>query len=69
MKILTSFIALQTNGADRISYTYDEVDDETGAITNANVKESFVVTNANVRGHLTSIRNFIANNKLSESEE
>lgn len=66
MKILTSFIALQTNGADRISYTYDEVDDETGAITSANVKESFVVTNPNIRGHLTSIRNFIANNKLSE---
>ena len=66
MKILSSYIVLNVNGADRISYTYDEVDDETGAITNANVKESFVVTNANVRGHLTSIRNFIANNKLSE---
>lgn len=66
MKQLSSFMVLSVNGGDRISYTYDEIDPDTGDLISSNNKESFFVVNANVRGHINSIRNFIANNKLSE---
>ena len=66
MKQLSSFMVLSVNGGDRISYTYDEIDPDTGDLISSNNKESFFVVNPNVRGHINSIRNFIANNKLSE---
>lgn len=66
MKQLSSFMVLSVNGGDRISYTYDEIDPDTGDLISSNNKESFFVVNANVRGHINSIRNFIANNKLAE---
>lgn len=66
MKQLSSFMVLNVNGGDRISYTYDEIDPDTGDLISSNNKESFFVVNPNVRGHINSIRNFITNNKLSE---
>lgn len=66
MKQLSSFMVLSVNGGDRISYTYDEIDPDTGDLISSNNKESFFVVNPNVRGHINSIRNFIANNKLAE---
>lgn len=66
MKQLSSFMVLSVNGGDRISYTYDEIDPDTGDLISSNNKESFFVVNPNVRGHINSIRNFITNNKLSE---
>lgn len=66
MKQLSSFMVLNVNGGDRISYTYDEIDPDTGDLISSNNKESFFVVNSNLRSHINSIRNFIANNKLSE---
>ena len=66
MKQLSSFMVLSVNGGDRISYTYDEIDPDTGDLISSNNKESFFVVNSNLRSHINSIRNFIANNKLSE---
>ena len=66
MKQLSSFMVLNVNGGDRISYTYDEIDPDTGDLISSNNKESFFVVNSNLCSHINSIRNFIANNKLSE---
>ena len=66
MKQLSSFLALNVNGGDRISFTYDEIDDDSGEVTNANIKQSFFVTNATLREHVEAIRDYIRNNKLAD---
>jgi len=66
MKQLSSFMALNVNGGDRISYTYDVIDNQTGDVVNSNVKESFFVVDADLRGHVEGIRDFIRDNKLTE---
>ena len=65
MKQLSSFLALNVNGGDRVSYTYDEIDENTGEVTNANVKESFFVVDEELRGHINAIRQYIRENKLA----
>ena len=65
MKQLSSFMALNVNGGDRISYTYYEVDDSTGNIINANEKESFFVVDDGLRGHVDAIRDYIRDNRLA----
>ena len=66
MKQLSSFMALAVNGGDRISYTYDTIDDETGDIIATNTKESFFVVDSTLRGHVESIRDYIREHKLAE---
>lgn len=66
MKQLSSFLVLNVSGGDRISYTYDEIDGNTGELTNSNVKESFFVVNDDLRGHVEAIRGYIRENKISE---
>lgn len=65
MKQLSSFMVLNVNGGDRVSYTYDEIDDKTGELVNANVKESFYVVDANLREQIEAIRDYIRENKLA----
>ncbi|MBQ3339454.1 MAG: hypothetical protein IJG82_07715 [Atopobiaceae bacterium] len=65
MKQLSSFMALNVNGGDRISYTYDEIDDETGDIISANNKESFFVVDAGLRADIESVRDYIREHKLA----
>lgn len=64
MKQLSSFLVLNVNGGDRISYTYDTIDDETGDVIDTNTKESFFVVSEELRAHLNSIREYIRENKL-----
>ena len=64
MKQLSSFLALNVNGGDRISFTYDEIGDS-GEISNANVKESFFVVDEDLREHVNAIRDYIRENKLA----
>lgn len=66
MKQLSSFIALNVNGGDRISYTYDEIDESTGDLVSTNNKESFFVVDDGLRGHLNAIRDYIRQNRLAE---
>ena len=66
MKQLSSFMALSVNGGDRISFTYDEVDETTGNLVSTNNKESFFVVDDDLRGHVEAIRDFIRDNKLTE---
>jgi hypothetical protein len=66
MKQLSSFMALAVNGGDRISYTYDEIDESTGDLVSTNNKESFFVVDDGLRGHLNAIRDYIRQNRLAE---
>ena len=65
MKILSSFMAISFNGGDRISFTFDEVD-EGGNVVSSNNKESFFVVDDDLRSHVEAIRGFIRDNKLTE---
>ena len=65
MKQLSSFLALNVNGGNRISYTYDTIDDETGDVIDTNTKESFFVVDEGLRNHIEAIRQFIRENKLA----
>lgn len=66
IKQLASFAVLSVNGGDRISYTFDEIDAETGDIVSSNNKGSFYCTDSGLKGKITGIRNFIEEKKLNE---
>lgn len=66
MKQLSSFLALSVNGGDRISYTYDEVDPETGDLISTNNKESFFAVDTALRTHVEAVRDYIREHRLSE---
>lgn len=66
MKQLSSFMALNVNGGDRVSFTYDEIDDKTGEPTSANNKHSFYVVDSSLREHIDAIRGWIRTNKLED---
>ena len=66
MKQLSSFMALAVNGGDRISYTYDVIDDETGEVVSTNNKASFYVTDAGLAGHVEAVRDWLREHKLAE---
>jgi hypothetical protein len=59
-------MALSVNGGDRISFTYDEVDPNTGDLISTNNKESFFVVDEDLRAHVNSVRSYIRDNKLTE---
>lgn len=65
MKQLSSYMVLNVNGGDRISYTYDEIDDSSGNLLESNTKESFFVVDEELRAHIEAIRAYIRQNKLS----
>lgn len=64
MKQLSQFTVLNVNGGDRVSFTYDVVDDKTGELVSTNNKESFFVVDAGLRGDIESVRDYIRTNKL-----
>lgn len=66
MKQLSSFMALEVNGGDRISFTYDVIDNETGEPTSTNNKASFYALNEELKNHINAIRTYIRNEKLAE---
>lgn len=63
---MTSFLALSANGGDRISFTFDEIDGDTGEINTTNRKESFFVVDESLREHVNAIRDYIRTNKLAD---
>lgn len=66
LKQLSSFMAMSINGGDRVSFTYDEIDPDTGEPTSTNKKQSFYVVDEELRSHIDAIRKYIRDNKLSE---
>ena len=66
IKQLASFAVLSVNGGDRITYTYDEIDSETGDMISANNKGNFYAVDSTLKGKITQIRNYIQENRLTE---
>lgn len=64
MKQLSSFMALNINGGDRVSFTYDEIDENTGEPISVNNKKSFYVVDSGLAAHINAIREYIRDNKL-----
>ena len=65
MNQLSSFLVLNVNGGDRVSFTYYEIDENTGDLIDGNKKESFCVVDETLRSHIDAIRAYIRENKLS----
>lgn len=65
MKQLSSYMVLSVNGGDRVSFTYDTIDEETGDVIDTNTKESFFVVDEGLRGHVDAIRDYIRQHKLA----
>lgn len=68
IKQLASFAVLNVNGGDRISYTYDEIDAETGDVIAPNNKGSFFCVDEELRKSIDDIRSHILNNKMNNEE-
>ena len=66
IKQLASFAVLNVNGGDRVTYTYDEIDAETGDMISSNNKGNFFAIDANLKQNINTIRQFITENKLGE---
>lgn len=66
MKQLSSFMAINVNGGDRVSFTYDIIDDETGNVVDVNKKESFFVVDDDLRASINEVRDYIRQHKLSD---
>lgn len=66
MKILTSFAVVRTRTGDRITYTYDVVDDK-GNIQDTNIKESFLVVEQEYADAVEALETLIES-RMNEGE-
>lgn len=66
IKQLASFAVLNVNGGNRVSYTFDEINAETGDVISSNNKGSFVAVDASLKADIESIRAYISEHKLSD---
>ena len=66
IKQLASFAVLNVNGGNRVTYTFDEIDADTGEMISSNNKGNFFAVDADLKSDIEQIRNYIINNKLSE---
>ncbi len=66
MKQLSSFMAMNIDGGERVSYTYTEVNDETGEIISQNNKGSFYALDYELKANLDAVSNYIRKNKLED---
>ena len=66
MKQLSSYMVLNVNGGDRVSYTYDTIDADTGDMIDTNTKESFFVVDEGLRSYINAIRDYIREHKLAD---
>lgn len=56
MKQLSGFMVLSINGGDRVSYTFDEINDTTGEPISTNNKQSFFVVDQEMAAAVEVIR-------------
>lgn len=64
MKLLSSFMVMNAKGGDRVSFTFDDIDDDTGEARSENNKKSFFVVDTGLKSHIEAIRDYIRENKL-----
>lgn len=66
IKQLSSFMVLNIDGGNRVSYTYDEIDSNTGDPISKNNKKNFYAVDEGLTEHIEAIREFIRLNKLAD---
>lgn len=66
MNQLSSFMVLSIDGGQRVSYTYNEINAETGEPVSVNNKKNFYAVNPELLDHINAIRQYISENKLGE---
>lgn len=66
IKQLASFAVLNVNGGQRISYTFDEIDADTGDVVSSNQKGSFYVVDDTLKKEIEDIRTYIQEHRLNE---
>lgn len=66
IKQLASFAAININGGQRVTFTYDEIDPDTGDVISQNNKGNFYAVDQALLQNIESIRTYIAEHKLSE---
>lgn len=57
---------MNIDGGERVSYTYTEVNDETGEIISQNNKGSFYALDYELKANLDAVSNYIRKNKLED---
>lgn len=65
IKQLASFAVLNVNGGERVSFTYDEIDAETGDMISSNNKGNFFAVDENLKKSISDVRAYIQEHKLS----
>lgn len=58
MKIMTGFAIINDRNGERVTYTYDEVDD-LGNIIKSNIKESYLALDQNTKDAIASLRDIV----------
>ena len=66
IKQLASFAVLNVNGGERVSFTYDEIDAETGDMISSNNKGNFFAVDENLKKDIEDIRAYIQEHKLAD---
>lgn len=64
MKQLSSFMVINVNGGDRVSFTYDEINADTGEPVSQNNRKNFYAVDPELAAHIEAIRDHIRTNKL-----
>jgi hypothetical protein len=59
-------MVLNIDGGDRVTYTYNKIDDSTGEPISRNNKGNFYVVDDELKVHIDAIRNFVKDNKLND---
>lgn len=65
IKQLASFAAISVNGGTRITFTYDEIDAETGDVISQNNKGNFYAVDKSLTESIEAIRTYITEHKLA----
>ena len=66
IKQLASFAVININGGQRVTFTYDEIDPDTGDVISQNNKGNFYAVDQALLQNIESIRAYIQEHKLSE---
>lgn len=64
MKQLSSYMVMNIDGGDRVSYTYNEIDDSTGDIISQNNKKSFYAVDPELKEKIDAVSDYIRSHKL-----
>lgn len=64
VKQLGSFMVLNIDGGNRVTYTFDEINTDTGDPVSVNTKKNFYAVDPELVAHIEAIMDYIRINKL-----